>query len=182
MHPSLAAERTRRTGLSQAEVVVSTVIVGVLMVSSFSTIAASRRSQVAESNEVSALSIADAMLAEIMQLPMREPSCDCGYGIDSGETGNRINLDDIDDYNGLVDTPPKSRSGVNLAGYSAFSRQVTVDRVQSANWNTTTTTYAGIYRITVRVLRGSTEVCRVIGYRTSGSAGSTVVPGFSAVN
>ena len=171
-----------RTGLSQAEVVVSTIIVGVLMVSSFNTIAASRRSQFAESNEVSALSIAEAMLSEIMQLPMREPTCDCGFGIDSGETGNRSNLDDVDDYNGLVDSPPTSRTGVALAGFTAFSRQVTIEMVQSANWDATTATYAGVYRITVRVLRSGTEICRVVGYRTSGSAGSTVVPGFSAVN
>ncbi len=175
-------EQSNRRGLSQVEVVVSTIIVGVLMVTSFNTIAASRRSQTAESNEISALSIANALLDEIMQLPMREPSCDCGYGIDAGETGNRINLDDIDDYNGLVDSPPKSRTGVNLNGYAAFSRNVSVDRVQAANWEATTTTYAGIYRITVRVLRSGTEVCRVVGYRTSGSAGSTVVPGFSAIN
>ena len=41
-----------RRGFGQLEVVVSTILVGVLMVSSFSSIAASRRSQTFESNKV----------------------------------------------------------------------------------------------------------------------------------
>ena len=164
--------RSRR-GLSQAEVAVSTVIVGILMVSCFSTIAASRRSQMSESNEVRGLAIAEALMAEITQLPMREPSCDCGFGIEVGESGaNRLNFDDVDDYKNFVDSPPKSRNGTACAGYSDLSRSVTIDMVTTADWNATTATYAGVYRITVKVLRGTLEVCRIVGYRTSGSLGS----------
>ena len=165
-----------RNGLSQAEVVISTVIVGVLMVSSLSTIAASRRSQVSESNEVRGLAIAEALLAEITQLPMREPSCDCGSGIEAGESGsNRLNFDDVDDYKNFIDSPPKSRNGTACSGYSDLSRNAAVDMVTTADWNVTTATYAGVYRITVRVLRGTLEVCRIVGYRTSGSPGSSSV-------
>ncbi len=172
-----------RRGLSQVEVVISTIIVGVLMVSSFTTIAASRRSQVSESNEVRGLAIADALLAEIAQLPMREPSCDCGYGAEAGETGtNRLNFDDVDDYRNLNDSPPKSRNGTAIAGYTDLTRSVAIDYVTSANWNATTANYFGVYRITVKVLRGTSEVCRVVGYRTSGSPGSSAVVGANAIN
>ena len=161
-----------RCGLSQVEVVISTIIVSVLMVSSLSTIAASRRSQIAESNEVRGTAIAEALMAEITQLPMRDPSCDCGFGPGSHETGtNRIEFDDVDDYRNLVDFPPKSRSGIALSGYSDLSRNVSIDMVTVSNWNTTTSNYAGVYRITIRVLRGNVQFARLVGYRTAGSPG-----------
>ena len=172
-----------RRGLSQAEVVVSTIIVGVLMVSSFSMIAASRRSQMSESNEVRGLAIADALMAEISQLPMREPTCDCGYGLEAPESSvSRKDFDDVDDYNNLIDSPPKSKDGAVGPGYSDLSRIVAIDIVTTADWNATTATYAGVYRITVKVLRGTLEVYRVVGYRTSGSSGSSTVVGVNSLN
>jgi len=153
------------------------------MVTSLSTIAASRRSQVAESNEVRGLAIAEALVSEISQLPMRDPSCDCGFGPGSHELGaSRIDFDDIDDYRGLVETPPKSRTGTSLDGYAGFTRTVAVDMVASANWNTIATSYAGIYRITVIVRVGTKEVCRLVAYRTSASSGASALAGFSSVN
>lgn len=173
----------RRFGFSQVEVVVSTIIVGVVLVSSFSAIAGSRRSQMSESNKVRGSAIAESLLAEIMQLPMREPSCDCGFGPESGETGaNRQSFDDVDDYNALIDLPPKSRNGTASTGYSDLKRSVSISMVTAANWNVTTATYAGVYRITVTVLRGTTEVCRVVGYRTSGSPGSSTVVSANSLN
>ena len=153
------------------------------MVSCFSTIAASRRSQMSESNEVRGLAIAGALMAEITQLPMREPTCDCGFGIEVGESGTtRVNFDDVDDYKSFIDSPPKSRSGTVCAGYSDLSRSVSIDMVTTADWNATTATYAGVYRITVKVLRGALEVCRIVGYRTSGSPGSNSVVGVNSLN
>ena len=172
-----------RYGLNQAEVVVSTVIVGILMVSCFSTIAASRRSQMSESNEVRGLAIANALMAEITQMPMREPSCDCGFGSEAGESGaNRLNFDDVDDYKNFVDSPPKSRNGTACVGYSDLSRSITIDMVTIADWNATSVVYAGVYRITVKVLRGTLEVCRIVGYRTSGYPGSSSIVGVNSLN
>lgn len=172
-----------RCGLSQVEVAVSTVIVAVLMVTSLSTIAASRRSQMTASNEVRGLAIAESLMAEITQLPMRDPACDCGFGAESGETSiNRLPFDDVDDYLNLVDSPPKSRPGTALSGYSDFSRNVSVEMVTTGNWNTTTSTYAGIYRITIRVLRGTTEVSKIVGYRSAGSQGVNALTSTSTAN
>jgi hypothetical protein len=175
MHrPSQVARSIRlgqsRTGLSQVEVAISTVIVGVLMVASFTTVAASRRSQVAESTRVRGLALAEAMMAEMMQLPMREPACDCGFGLESGESlSNRTTLDDVDDYNASIESPPIARGGTALDGSIGLSRSVLVELVQSNDWNSTTATFDGVYRITVTVNRGSTPLARLVGFRTSGS-------------
>jgi len=175
-YPSIVA-RSRR-GLSQVEVVISTIIVSVLMVSSLSTIAASRRSQIAESNEVRGTAIAEALMAEITQLPMRDPACDCGFGLESGETGtSRTGFDDVDDYRNLADSAPKSRSGTALSGYSDLSRNVSIDMVAMNSWDTATATYAGVYRITIRVLRDNVEFARIVGYRSAGSQGASASSG-----
>ena len=173
----------KRLGFSQIEVAVSSVIVGTLMVTSLTVIAASRRSQVFESNRVRGLAIANAMMSEIAQMPLRDPSCDCGFGLESGESGaTRLNHDDVDDYRGWVDSPAKSKNGVALIGYSDLSRKVEVDHVTTADWRTTSGSYTGIYRVTVIVLRGTKEVCRLVGYRTSGSRGTTVVTESGSLN
>jgi MSHA pilin protein MshD len=175
--------KRQRRGIGQAEVAVSTIIVGVLMVASFSTIAASRRSQFGESNKVRGIAIAEALISEIAQLPMREPSCDCGFGLETGESGaNRVNFDDVDDYRGLVDTPLKSRNGTALPGYTAFTRSVLVDMVSAGDWNAVTGAYSGIYRVTVVIRVGTSEVYRLVTYRTSASSGTSSLAGFSSIN
>ena len=48
-------------------------------------------------------------------------------GIDGGETaGNKTTYDDIDDYNGLVEHPPKDINNVEIPNSSHFTRTVTV--------------------------------------------------------
>lgn len=180
---SVRRNRKSRLGISQVEVAVSTVIVGVLMVASLSTIAASRKSQIAESDRVRGLAIAEAMMTEITQLPMRELPCDYGFGMGADELGpNRVNLDDIDDYRDLVDSPPKTKDGTLLTGYGNLSRRVAIDRVRSSNWTVVGTTYEGVYRITIRVLRGTTEVCRLVGYRTAGGPSASAIAGMNHAN
>lgn len=173
----------KKLGFSQIEVAVSSVIVGTLMVASLTVIAASRRSQVFESNRVRGLAIANAMMSEIAQMPLRDPSCDCGFGLEAGEsTATRLNHDDVDDYRGWVDSPAKSKSGLALTGYSDLSRKIEVDHVATADWRTTSSSYTGVYRLTVIVLSGTKEVCRLVGYRTSGSRGTTVLTETSSLN
>ena len=54
------------------------------------------------------------------------PAC-AGNGLDAGETlGNRTSLDDVDDYNGFTDSPPKDASGATRPVYAGFSVSVSV--------------------------------------------------------
>ncbi len=51
-------------------------------------------------------------------------------GIDGGETaGNKTTYDDIDDYNGLVEHPPKDINNVEIPNTSHFTRWVAVQYV-----------------------------------------------------
>ena len=59
---------------------------------------------------------------------------------------------------------------------------VAIDLVTTADWSAISATYVGVYRITVRVLRGTLEVCKLVAYRTSGSQGSSAVVGVNSMN
>lgn len=156
-----------RRGFTQIELAVSVVIVGVLLIASLNSIAASRRSHYAESARVMGGTLAENLMAEICNLPLREPSCDCGFGPESGEVGsNRKWLNDIDDYSGLVDSPPQRRNGIELDGFAGWSRRVTVQRVPTSDWNSITASYQGVYRIIVAVKRGETTICNLVSFRT----------------
>jgi hypothetical protein len=123
------------------------------------------------------------MMSEIAQLPLRDPACDCGFGLGGGESGpTRSGLDDVDDYRGWDDSPAKTKSGVALTGYSDLRRRIEVDHVTTADWGTISGSYTGIYRVTVIVLTGTKEVCRLVGYRTSGSRGTTVISETNSLN
>ena len=157
----------RRKGFTQIELAVSVVIVGVLMISSLNSIAASRRSHTAESARLMGGTLAENLMAEICNLPLREPSCACGFGPETGEAGsNRQLLDDIDDYNNLVDSPPKRRNGLELTGFTLWSRSVTIQKVPANDWNSNSSNYQGVYRIIVAVKRGGTTICSLVGYRS----------------
>ena len=157
----------RRKGFTQIEVAVSVVLVSVLLIASLNSIAASRRSHYAESARVMGGTLAENLMAEIYNLPLREPSCDCGFGPETGEAGSsRQLLNDIDDYSGLVDSPPKRRNGIKLDGFSGWSRSVTIQKIPSNDWSLTSSSYQGAYRIIVAVKRGETTICSLVGYRT----------------
>lgn len=61
------------------------------------------------------------------------------------EEGARSNYDDIDDYNGLNDSPPLDSLGNTMTGYSGFSVAVSVSSPGSA-WN-------GIAAVDVKLIK-----------------------------
>ena len=55
-------------------------------------------------------------------------------GLDTGET--RATYDDVDDFHGLNETPPKDSQGVAMSGFTGFRQQVSVCYVASTDLNT----------------------------------------------
>ncbi len=161
-------KRKRHQGFTQVELAVSVVIVGVLMLASLNSIAASRRSHYAESARAMGGVLANNLLAEISKLPLREPTCDCGFGPEAGEVGSDRRLfDDIDDYDNLVDSPPKRRLGTVLDGFDGWSRSVTIQYVPTNDWIATSSSFSGVYRIVISIKQGSATICNLVAYRTS---------------
>ncbi|HUU68934.1 MAG TPA: LamG domain-containing protein, partial [Planctomycetota bacterium] len=56
-------------------------------------------------------------------------------GPSASHAANRVSYDDIDDYNGYSDSPPRAEDGTVIAGAGAFRRTVDVRNVLPANIN-----------------------------------------------
>lgn len=114
--------------------------------------------------------LTNSLLMEIRALPYRDPSTtgEPTIGRDTGEAaGVRTAFDDVDDYHGLVDNPPKTRDGSPLANLIGWSRSVTVVWVAAGNLSTAASA-SGAKRITVSTFFNGATVMSASAVRTDG--------------
>jgi MSHA pilin protein MshD len=74
-------------------------------------------------------------------------------GTDGGES--RAGYDDIDDFNGLSNTPPKDSQGVSMAAFGIFTQSAAVCYVAAGDLNTCAGGTSNYKKITVTVSWGS---------------------------
>ncbi len=107
------------------------------------------------------------LMAEILQQSYADPS--------SPESG-RAAWTDVDDYNGLIDSPPATKSGTALTDCTGWSRKVLVQSIDPTSLAVTSNTNTGIKQITVTVFHGTLLVASVAAYRTAGWADTVPNP------
>jgi len=149
-------------GFSQIEVVVSTFIIGILMVASLTSVATTSRTLRQEADRPAARSLADDLLSEIVALPLANSPL-----IDRSPSPLRTTFTHVEDYHQYVESPPSYRSGQQYAGHDGWSRSVLLQPVDPEDWNAVLGSPSGVCRITVRVHRGSQVLAEAIGYRTT---------------
>lgn len=115
------------TGFTIAEVAVCVLIVGVMLAAAAHTLGQSSMLQFRINERTRANQLARAMLAEIMQQAYIEPTQTPTFGAETSET--RSTFDDVDDYNGLSETSPKSKDGTSLNVPSSTNWRRTVSVV-----------------------------------------------------
>ena len=79
---------------------------------------------------------ADSLMEEIVSKAYEDP--DEPSGSFGSEEALRSSYDDIDDYDGISNSPPQRLDGTTLADYGGFTRSVTVDNVTAADPDPTT--------------------------------------------
>ena len=145
-----------RAGYTLVEVSMSTLMIGIVLVTAMNTAGYATRGQIDNKERAQAKLIANAMLAEILELPYKEPSDTPVFGPESGEV--RATYDDVDDYKLFSDSPPVDKQGAAMAGGVGLTRSVVVNYVQPNNLTATSKTDQGIKRIVISVVRGGTEL------------------------
>lgn len=159
----------RRRGLSLAEVVISTLLVGLVMVTALSSVAGASRSWIAGAQQADGQALARALLTEIIAMPFEDPNQTPVFGLESGESGaSRAALDDVDDYKDWTDTPPKDKAGTALTGYSGWSRTCDVirtDRTTYADMADNATGINDLARIRVTVTSPAGKTTTLDAYR-----------------
>lgn len=146
--------RRNRRGFSLIEVAISSLLVGSILVAAMSTTGAVLRFRSSTSDVARAALLAADLLAEIHDQPYADPNQTPVLGRETGET-TRLQLDDADDYSGWTESPPATRDGVAIAGFTGWQRTVAVVFVQRFAPTQTTSADQGLKRITITISKNS---------------------------
>ena len=148
----MVARIQRQHGLSLVEVMVSTLLVGVVLVGSLNTIGGVFKTRLIAVEVQVGPVLARDLMSEVLQAAFSDPEDPNGpIGRDSGESGgDRFDLDDIDDFDGWNSSSPERADGTPLGYGDGWERQVVVSFV---NPNTLTTSGfdTGLKLVTVMV-------------------------------
>ena len=141
-----------RHGLSQVEVVVSSLIVGVVLVGALNVLGAAKQTNRVAADQIDAPSLAHQLMGEILSLPYEDPEEPGGsIGLETGETNTtRTDFDDIDDYNNWYRVSPQYKDGTPVPGVESWPRQVLIDYFDPATGNASgTDTGIKIIRVSI---------------------------------
>lgn len=169
---SLHNANRERNGLSIVEVVISTLLVGMVVVGSLSMLGASVRSHEYSSDMAKGPLLAEAMLAEVMSMPYYDP--DSGSGSNNTNSGElsvtRADFDDVGDYDDWTTSTVQDKQGNPIPQYSGWSREVQVDwgnQITAGKWSFWDT---GAKRILVTVTSPSGVSITRLGWRARDGA------------
>jgi MSHA pilin protein MshD len=149
----MIAHRNHRRGITMAETIVSTLLVGMVLVGTIQLVAPIVRSGSVMSDKLVASNMARELSEEVgAKLFMSPSSGDVEFaGPESGET--RATYDDIDDYHGLNNSPPQMSNGTVMTHLGGWARVVKVAHVSLNDPNAESVTYTGLKRVTVSVTK-----------------------------
>ena len=117
----------RRLGLSLIEVVVSTLLMGLILVAALRTVGASIQTGVDTADRGKAVMLAEHLLSEILQSDYIEPVETPLFGVETSEGGGTRELyDDVDDYDDWRASPPQFKDGTLLPDLNGWERKVLV--------------------------------------------------------
>ena len=149
------------------EVVVSSLLVGTVVVGALSMLGSSVHTQTVATELVDGPALADSLLAEIMSMPYEDPE-DGGLanGINTGESNvSRLSFDDVDDYDGWSPTDVQDRLGNVMSEYTGWTRSATVVWADRLTGNTWLPNDTGLKRIEVTVVAPDGTVTKRFGFR-----------------
>ncbi|MHC5022365.1 MAG: prepilin-type N-terminal cleavage/methylation domain-containing protein [Planctomycetota bacterium] len=169
LHPDGFATRGRTSrGFTLVEVVVATVIVGVMILAALTTLGATARSRQVQTNTGRGLSLARHLMSEILAQAYEDPDDAPVFGREGGESGSsRADWDDVDDYHGFSETIPHSRDGAMMDWAAGWSREVAVSFVDLANMQPSGPTETGLKLVRVTVTAPNGEQTSLSGLRAS---------------
>ncbi|MBI3865869.1 MAG: hypothetical protein HY290_28680 [Planctomycetia bacterium] len=170
---SRQATSTRR-GIVLWEAAVSSLLVGLVLLTATQTLATSVRMQTAASERARANALANALVCEILEQSYMEPGqTSSAIGRESGELAtSRANFDDVDDYHGWTDTPPQFKDGSTMSNFTGWQRQVAVEWVALTTLTQSpgSASETGMKRITVTVIHNSKTIITRVATKANASS------------
>lgn len=166
---SRTAQSESRTGLSLVEVVVSTLLVGLVLAGAMQCLGGVLRGRTNAADAARAQHLAQQLMAEIVAQPYKDSSWLSYFGRELDELlisdGSRKRFDDVDDYVGWSSSPPEDQRGNDLPNLSGWRREATVAWVYPSDPATVSPTDRGVKRITVTVRRDGKTLATLVALR-----------------
>lgn len=151
-----------RHAITLAETIVSTLIIGLVLVSTIQIVGPIIRSGTVMADKVVAANLANELSEEIATKVFTSPILVDVESMGPGAGETRSTFDDIDDYQGLNNTPPQLSDGTPLTHLAGWNRLVKVVHVSMADPAVESGTYTGLKRVTVTVSKNGVELASVI--------------------
>lgn len=156
------------------EAVVSIAIVGTMLVAAISSVGAAVSSRYKALWRVQGQQLARALMSEILPVAYRDPNEDPNVpalllGCEIGENAtDRTTFDDVDDFNGYVQSPPRAPDGSLLTGETNWTWGALVEWVSSSNpGGPAFASETKAKRITVTVSRGGVPIATLVALRAN---------------
>jgi hypothetical protein len=157
----------RRRGFSLIEAAFSIVLIAVMFAAVMTTVGAARLVRYKTDGRSRGSTLAHDLMAEILQAPYEEPDGPAPLGRDGGEGGgDRIDFDDIDDYDGWTSSPPELKGGTALSLPAGWSRSVEVRWISPSDLALISGTETDAKRIIVTVKHKNVTMAQVTAIRT----------------
>lgn len=173
----------RRSGIALVEAAFAVLIVGLMLVAAIQTVGASRATQLQTADASRAEQLAQGLMAEILAQPYADPNETNVLGPEADETGStRAYFNDVDDYNGWTGSPPQTKDGQPLPGFSGWTRSVTVAYADPTDLAKSASSDTGVKRITVVVKKGDLPLATLTTIRTDGWSNKPSDPGIVTGN
>tara|TARA_R110000744_G_scaffold292121_1_gene402698 strand:- start:1517 stop:2050 length:534 start_codon:yes stop_codon:yes gene_type:complete len=153
-----------RRALTLAETVISTLLIGFVIVSTLQLVAPLVRSTAIHADRLLAANLANELSEEIATKLFIDPAADSedAIGFDAGDaTFMRMMYDDIDDFDGWSSSPPKNSYGGAYSTMKEWTRSVKVSHVTLANPTNESVSNTGLKRVTVIVSKNGTVLSSV---------------------
>lgn len=160
----MARCRRNRLGFSLIEVVISTLLVGLVVVAAMRCMGGILSAQVITSEAIRGEQLAHQLLSEIMNDAYLDEGASPLFGPEESTT-SRSGFDDVDDYHLWSARPPQDRNGVPFANMAGWQRDVLVEWVDPADPASVSNTDLGVKRITVIVKLNDDEVASLVSLR-----------------
>lgn len=161
-----------RRGISIAEVVISTLLVSLVVVSALQCVSGIMQARMETAYRLQGFQLAQDMLAEILVREYIDDGSLPAFGPELWEWavlyGNRSRYDDVDDYHNWNESPPQDRNGTTLSNLTGWRREVRVHWVYPASPSSAAAFDTGLKRITVTVKKDGQTLATLTALRAEG--------------
>jgi hypothetical protein len=171
-HESRVRPGPRRCrALTLIEATIALLVTAVMLVAALNMVGSAARARTIQAGQDLSGALASDLMSEILCSAYEEVDGSGVWGRDASETGDtRSAYDDVDDYDGWSASPPESKGGSVIDGYTGWTRQVQVRFASPTNPGADAGYDSGLKRVRVTVTSDTGKTTTLFALRARSGA------------